>query len=110
MEPMFNFRSLAEMVGKDDGAINHDPIPMAADDQEELHSRAESDDITATETGRSDSVATVQPNDEFHETSEYPHWKSNRSSLNQPLSGAHNGTYAANEVEGSPKSNERHMT
>ncbi|KAL8720739.1 MAG: hypothetical protein Q9225_002439 [Loekoesia sp. 1 TL-2023] len=107
LEPMFNFRSLAEMVGKDDGAINHGPIPTA-DDQEELHSRAESDDITATETGRSDSMATVQPNDEFHETSEYPYWKSNRSSLNQPLSGAQNGTDAACKVEESPKSNERH--
>ncbi|KAL9024271.1 MAG: hypothetical protein Q9196_006636 [Gyalolechia fulgens] len=32
-EPMFNFRSLAEMIGKDEGAINHSSISTAEDDQ-----------------------------------------------------------------------------
>lgn len=76
LEPMFNFRSLAEMIGKDEGAIDHGPVSMAEDDQ--------ANETAAAVTQRSDSMATVQPNDEFHEVSEYPNSRSNRNSTIQP--------------------------
>ena len=85
LEPMFNFRSLAEMVGKDEGAINYDTI--SKDDHDEVPQRLDqAGDTTAGESERSDSMATVQPNDEFHDTSEYPERRSNRNSLKQPTS------------------------
>ena len=64
MEPMFNFRSLAEMVGKDQEL---DPAEQSKDEDE-----------TASESldghvERSDSMATVQPKkEEYHEASEFP--------------------------------------
>ncbi|KAL9602742.1 MAG: hypothetical protein Q9219_001585 [cf. Caloplaca sp. 3 TL-2023] len=90
LEPMFNFRSLAEMVGTDEGAIEHGPVRSVEED-EEVHQRgggADDDDpaVAAAETERSDSMATVQRGDEFHDTAEYPQWKPNRNSLNEQTS------------------------
>ncbi|KAL8830052.1 MAG: hypothetical protein Q9170_005915 [Blastenia crenularia] len=88
LEPMFNFRSLAEMVKNDDRAIQHGPVSTTEDEQESSYPRDGSEEVTVAETERSDSMATVQAPDEFHESSEYP--QSNRNSLNQPPSGTGN--------------------
>ncbi|KAL8933813.1 MAG: hypothetical protein Q9216_006201 [Gyalolechia sp. 2 TL-2023] len=89
LEPMFNFRSLAEMIGKDEGAIDHGPISTPEDDQAGSQRRYDHNDSTIVGTEGSDSLATVQPNEEFHETSEYLISRSNRNSLNQPVSRLH---------------------
>ncbi|KAI4176413.1 MAG: hypothetical protein LQ343_001153 [Gyalolechia ehrenbergii] len=86
LEPMFNFRSLAEMIGKDEGAIDHGPFSTAEEDQALPQRRHEPDGSMAAGTERSDSMATVQPSDEFHEVSEYRNSRSSRDSLNQPAS------------------------
>ncbi|KAL8683350.1 MAG: hypothetical protein Q9186_000735 [Xanthomendoza sp. 1 TL-2023] len=72
LEPMLNFRSLAAMVGKDDEANEADAVPRSQDAEEgcSIHGGAAID--PAAKGARSDSVATVQPSDEFHDTSEYP--------------------------------------
>lgn len=86
LEPMLNFRSLAEVIGKDDEPKI--PPASATDPEEEiLTDPFRSPDDKAAETDRSDSVATVLPNDEFHESLEYPGAKSNRNSLNQQALG-----------------------
>ncbi|KAI4230661.1 MAG: hypothetical protein LQ349_006117 [Xanthoria aureola] len=74
-EPMFNFRSLAAMVGKDDGV---DPMDTNSDDQESSVQDPLGVDVAptvdrATRDERSDSMATERPKTEFYETAEYPH-------------------------------------
>lgn len=110
LEPMFNFRSLAEMIGKDEGAINHGPVSTPEDDQGLLQRGNEGDETTATGTQRSDSMATVQPNDEFHEVEEYPNSRSNRNSMKQqstPFSAETDEAEASHTSGGLSKGKER---
>ncbi|KAI4140111.1 MAG: hypothetical protein LQ341_003962 [Variospora aurantia] len=86
LEPMLGFQSLAEMIGKDKGS-NIPPLgPTTEPEVGSSHDSGELPNYTFGETERSNSVATVQPNEEFHETSEYPKNRSNRSSLNPQMS------------------------
>ncbi|KAL9048009.1 MAG: hypothetical protein Q9206_006308, partial [Seirophora lacunosa] len=85
LEPMLNFRSLAEMIGKDEGSSVPPLGPTTESGIGEPDESGGLPNYTVGESGRSDSVVTVQPNDEFHEASEYPN-RSNRNSLNQQVS------------------------
>ncbi|KAL8948297.1 MAG: hypothetical protein Q9222_005504 [Ikaeria aurantiellina] len=74
LEPMFNFRSLAAMIGKDDEPSASSTAPISGNSRESSSSSSAPDqavDVPVVGTQRSDSMTTVQPNDEFHETSEY---------------------------------------
>ncbi|KAL8766970.1 MAG: hypothetical protein Q9209_006382 [Squamulea sp. 1 TL-2023] len=68
LEPMFNFRSLAAMVDKEDEPYYTDKLKPDKDGNEP----SPTNNDVATNTGRSDSLATEKPDDEFHETAEYP--------------------------------------
>ncbi|KAL8801982.1 MAG: hypothetical protein Q9182_004111 [Xanthomendoza sp. 2 TL-2023] len=72
LEPMFNFRSLAAMVGKDDEASGADVESRSNDEDEDCSTHIGAGIEGADKSARSDSMATVQPSDEFHDTSEYP--------------------------------------
>lgn len=78
IEPMFNFRSLAAMVGKDDVVNPMDAVPTNNDDEEPsvpdpLGADGSPTGDRATKDERSDSMATERPKTEFYETAEYPH-------------------------------------
>ncbi|KAL8922134.1 MAG: hypothetical protein Q9208_005329 [Pyrenodesmia sp. 3 TL-2023] len=92
LEPMLNFRSLAEMIGNDDGSkATHQASRTASEEEPTQNSFQEPEERTDTtaETERSDSLATLQPNDEFHDSVEYPSSRSNRNSVSQAASGPH---------------------
>ncbi|KAI4185678.1 MAG: hypothetical protein LQ346_005848 [Caloplaca aetnensis] len=87
LEPMLNFRSLAEMIGKDDGPNASLPASRTeAPDEGSVAdpSKGSEDRIdTTTVTERNDSLATIQANEEFHDSVEYPSSTSNRNSTTQ---------------------------
>ena len=80
-EPMFNFRSLVGMIGQDEATtISHhaERVPQGAGTEQEIEStdadatRPLAEHRPAQYSPNRDSAATMQPGDEFHETSEYP--------------------------------------
>ncbi|KAL8690654.1 MAG: hypothetical protein Q9218_003948 [Villophora microphyllina] len=72
LEPLYNFRSLAEMVGKDDGANRTDPALTTNDGNKESSSAGRIIDDTAAEAEENSEAPFARPSDEFHDTSEYP--------------------------------------
>ncbi|KAL8749582.1 MAG: hypothetical protein Q9184_006752 [Pyrenodesmia sp. 2 TL-2023] len=89
LEPMLNFRSLAEVIGKDDASkATHQASRTEPEESAHNPFQAPEDRIeTTAETERSDSLATLQPNEEFHDSVEYPSSRSNRNSVGQAASG-----------------------
>ncbi|KAL8643434.1 MAG: hypothetical protein Q9226_008377 [Calogaya cf. arnoldii] len=71
-EPMFNFRSLAAMVGKEDQLDPMDAVPTNNNDEDPSVQDNSTNDRVIRD-GRSDSMATERPRTEFYETEEYPH-------------------------------------
>ena len=73
LEPMLNFRSLAEMIGKDDTTSRPDPTPPAADPigpPPLLSERIASSNTASEERDNEESL--TRPSDEYHDTAEYP--------------------------------------
>ncbi|KAL8638677.1 MAG: hypothetical protein Q9228_004190 [Teloschistes exilis] len=66
LEPLYNFRSLAEMVGKDEGSNRSEAAPEESPVADKLI------DDTTTEPEQSNEATLARLSDEFHETSEYP--------------------------------------
>lgn len=73
LEPMFNFRSLAAMIGKEDEEDRAGTAATKDNDEEGPTIAGGAIVETVDKVSRSGSMATVQPNDEFHDTPEYPH-------------------------------------
>ncbi|KAL8715176.1 MAG: hypothetical protein Q9220_001134 [cf. Caloplaca sp. 1 TL-2023] len=71
LEPMLNFRSLAAMIGRDDESSTSRMARMTDDNRGSSSTADQAVDIPIAGTQRTDSMTTVQPNDEFHETLEY---------------------------------------
>lgn len=73
-EPMFNFRSLAAMIDKDEkvASTSEDAAPTGSNGEDLPHPNHTTND-GATKDGRSDSVATERPRTEFYDSTEYPH-------------------------------------
>ncbi|KAL8840501.1 MAG: hypothetical protein Q9176_003827 [Flavoplaca citrina] len=73
-EPMFNFRSLAAMIDKDEKVdpMGKDAVPAGSNDEDPPNSNPTINDA-ATKDGRSDSMATERPRTEFYDSAEYPH-------------------------------------
>ncbi|KAL8724413.1 MAG: hypothetical protein Q9181_006835 [Wetmoreana brouardii] len=112
LEPLFNFRSLAEIVGKDDASQRPEGGSMTDDGTGASYtpSQTTTKHTTGAE-GTEDDLHVARPSDEFHETSEYPQ--------SYPASTAHkdmNGQLgtgheygATNEGSGLQGSNEQAM-
>lgn len=100
LEPMLNFRSLAEMIGKDEGISMPHLGPTSDSGREDPDDAGELPEDATGETQRSDSLATVQPNEEFHESLEYPSARSNRNSFNRATPGPQEGSLTVDKGGG----------